>query len=135
MSEKIEKTDTEWKAELTPTQFAVCRQKGTEHAFTGEYHDCKEEGIYTCVCCGAELFSSATKYNSGTGWPSFWEPINSEAVSTEVDVSHGMRRVEALCSKCDAHLGHVFDDGPAPTGQRYCMNSVSLKLTKKTDAR
>jgi len=131
MSEKIEKTDAEWKAQLTPAQFAVCRQKGTERAFTGEYHDCKEAGLYKCVCCGAELFSSSTKYNSGTGWPSFWEPVTPEAVSTEVDVSHGMRRVEALCGKCDAHLGHVFDDGPEPTGLRYCMNSVSLTLEKK----
>ncbi len=131
MSGKIEKTDEEWKAQLTPAQFAVCRQKGTERAFTGEYYDCKEEGIYKCVCCGAELFSSDTKYNSGTGWPSFWEPVSEGAVSTEEDRSYGMRRVEAMCSKCDAHLGHVFDDGPEPTGLRYCMNSVSLKLEKK----
>jgi len=131
MSGKIEKTDEEWKAQLTPAQFAVCRQKGTERAFTGEYYDCKEEGIYKCVCCGAELFSSDTKYNSGTGWPSFWEPVSEGAVSTEEDRSYGMRRVEAMCSKCDSHLGHVFDDGPEPTGLRYCMNSVSLKLEKK----
>ncbi|MBI3304006.1 MAG: peptide-methionine (R)-S-oxide reductase MsrB [Deltaproteobacteria bacterium] len=131
MSNKIVKSDEEWKAQLTPTQFAVCRQKGTERAFTGEYHDCKEEGIYQCVCCGAELFSSTTKYNSGTGWPSFWAPITPESVSTEADHSYGMRRVEVLCSKCNAHLGHAFDDGPAPTGLRYCMNSVALKLAKK----
>jgi peptide-methionine (R)-S-oxide reductase len=133
MSNKIVKSDEEWKTQLTSTQFAVCRQKGTERAFTGEYHDCKEEGIYQCVCCGADLFTSATKYNSGTGWPSFWEPITPDSVNTEIDESYGMRRVEALCSKCDAHLGHVFDDGPAPTGQRYCMNSVALKLVKKPE--
>jgi peptide-methionine (R)-S-oxide reductase len=133
MSNKIVKSEEEWEAQLTPTQFAVCRQKDTERAFTGEYHDCKEEGIYQCVCCGADLFTSATKYNSGTGWPSFWEPITPDNVNTEIDESYGMRRVEALCSKCDAHLGHVFDDGPAPTGQRYCMNSVALKLVKKPE--
>ena len=135
MSNKITKSDEEWKTQLTPTQFAVCRQKGTERAFTGEYYDCKEAGIYQCVCCGADLFTSATKYNSGTGWPSFWEPITPDSVNTEVDQSYGMRRVEALCSKCDAHLGHVFDDGPAPTGQRYCLNSVALKLVKKPEER
>jgi len=135
MSNKITKSDEEWKTQLTPTQFAVCRQKGTERAFTGEYYDCKEAGIYQCVCCGADLFTSATKYNSSTGWPSFWEPITPDSVNTEVDQSYGMRRVEALCSKCDAHLGHVFDDGPAPTGQRYCLNSVALKLVKKPEER
>ena len=135
MSNKIMKSDEEWKTQLTSTQFAVCRQKGTERAFTGEYHDCTEEGIYQCVCCGADLFTSTTKYNSGTGWPSFWEPITPDSVNSEIDESYGMRRVEALCSKCDAHLGHVFDDGPAPTGQRYCMNSVALKLVKKPEER
>jgi peptide-methionine (R)-S-oxide reductase len=133
MSNKITKSDEEWKVQLTPTQFAVCRQKGTERAFTGEYHDCKEKGIYQCVCCGADLFSSDTKYNSGTGWPSFWEPLTPDSVSSETDDNYGMRRVEVVCSKCDAHLGHVFDDGPAPTGQRYCMNSVALKLVKKPE--
>jgi peptide-methionine (R)-S-oxide reductase len=131
MSHKISKSDTEWKAQLTPEQFAVCRQKATERAFTGEYYNSKEKGIYQCVCCGADLFSSETKYNSGTGWPSFWEPISSESVETEMDYSHGMERVEALCGNCGAHLGHVFDDGPEPTGQRYCMNSVALKLMKR----
>ena len=130
MSNKIVKSEEEWKAQLTPAQFAVCRQQGTERAFTGEYYNCKEKGIYQCVCCGADLFSSETKYNSGTGWPSFWEPLTPNSVTTEEDTSYGMRRVEVLCSKCDAHLGHVFDDGPEPTGQRYCMNSVSLKLKK-----
>jgi peptide-methionine (R)-S-oxide reductase len=129
--EKIQKTDDEWRRELTPEQFHVARQKGTEPAFTGKYWDNHEDGTYTCACCGAELFDSATKFESGTGWPSFYAPVDPSKVSTETDTSHGMRRVEALCAQCDAHLGHVFPDGPRPTGQRFCMNSASLGFKKK----
>lgn len=132
MKEKIYKSDEEWKKELTPQQFHVCRQKGTERAFTGEYWNCKEKGIYRCVCCGSELFSSETKFDSGTGWPSFWAPIAPQNVRTEEDNSLFMRRTEVLCSGCDAHLGHVFEDGPPPTHLRYCINSVSLKLDNKS---
>jgi peptide-methionine (R)-S-oxide reductase len=128
---KVTKADEQWREELTPEQFAVCRQRGTEGAFTGKYNGCKDEGMYHCVCCGEELFSSETKYDSGSGWPSFHSPARDGAIRTEVDESHGMRRVEVLCASCDAHLGHLFDDGPAPTGQRFCMNSVALDLKKK----
>jgi peptide-methionine (R)-S-oxide reductase len=129
-AEKIVKTDEEWKKQLTPEQYSVARKKGTERAFTGKYYNSHEKGIYRCACCGNELFSSDTKYESGTGWPSFWAPVAQENVSTETDRAMGMARTEVLCSKCDAHLGHVFPDGPKPTGQRYCMNSASLDFSK-----
>ena len=128
---KVQKTDAEWRDQLDPMQYQVARQSATERPFTGEYYNSKEEGTYHCVCCGADLFSSTTKYDSGCGWPSFWDPLAPENVSTEMDHSHGMERVEVMCSSCGAHLGHVFEDGPQPTGQRYCMNSVALKLEKK----
>ncbi|MGI9485535.1 MAG: peptide-methionine (R)-S-oxide reductase MsrB [Geminicoccaceae bacterium] len=131
MTDKIKKSDAEWKAELTPEQYRVARLKGTERPFSGEYNDSKAEGTYVCVCCGRPLFASDTKFDSGTGWPSFYAPIDEDAVATEADHSLLMSRTEVLCSKCDAHLGHVFPDGPEPTGQRFCMNSASLNLMPK----
>jgi peptide-methionine (R)-S-oxide reductase len=125
---KVRKTDGEWKAQLTPEQYRITRKKGTERAFTGEYWNAKEAGLYRCVCCDAPLFRSETKFDSGTGWPSFAAPVEGGAVREETDTSLSMRRTEALCATCDAHLGHVFPDGPGPTGLRYCMNSASLRL-------
>jgi peptide-methionine (R)-S-oxide reductase len=131
MDEKVIKTDEEWRSQLSPEEFEVTRQKATEPPFTGKYYKNKEEGMYRCVCCGAELFSSDTKYESGSGWPSFYAPVQENRVAEQTDTSHGMRRVEILCSSCDAHLGHVFPDGPRPSGLRYCVNSASLKFEKK----
>ncbi|HIG68521.1 MAG TPA: peptide-methionine (R)-S-oxide reductase [Myxococcales bacterium] len=128
MADKINRSDEDWRKELSKEEFDVCRLKGTEAAFTGEYTDTKTEGTYLCRCCEEELFSSDTKFDSGSGWPSFYKPLKDDNVSEITDVSHGMQRVEVTCGRCDAHLGHVFPDGPNPTGMRYCINSVSLKL-------
>jgi peptide-methionine (R)-S-oxide reductase len=128
VTKKVDRKDAEWRSQLTPEQYAVCRQAATEAPFSGKYNDCKESGTYVCVCCGNPLFASDTKFDSGTGWPSFWQPIADDAIREEADNSLLMRRTEIACASCDAHLGHVFEDGPQPTGLRYCMNSLALEL-------
>jgi len=130
MAEKVKKSDSDWQKELTPEQFHVTREKGTERPFTGEYWNYHEKGVYHCVCCGTELFHSETKFDSGCGWPSFWAPASEKSIEEKPDYSHSMSRVEVLCGNCDAHLGHVFEDGPKPTRLRYCINSASLRFEK-----
>ena len=128
----IQHTEQEWREKLTPEQFKICRKKSTESPFSGKYEQCKKAGIYFCVCCGNNLFDSETKFNSGTGWPSFWDVINQHSINQIVDESFGIKRVEVTCKSCDAHLGHVFEDGPKPTGLRFCINSVALELKEKS---
>lgn len=131
MTDKIQKTDEEWRSQLTPEQYRITRQKGTERAFTGAYYNKKDPGVYLCVACGAELFSSDHKYDSGSGWPSFWQPLDEEMIAEDEDRSHFMVRTEVTCGRCGAHLGHLFDDGPRPTGLRYCINSAALDFVEK----
>jgi peptide-methionine (R)-S-oxide reductase len=133
MTEKLQKTDEEWRRELTPEQYRILREKGTERAFTGAYWDAKQSGVYSCAACGMELFSSDTKYESGSGWPSFYAPVSEDRVETEEDRTLGMRRTEVMCARCESHLGHVFPDGPRPTGMRFCINSASLRLEPRND--
>lgn len=133
MSDQLDKSDEEWREELTPEKYHICREKGTEPPFSGRYLENKEPGIYRCGCCGAELFDASTKFNSGTGWPSFWDAMDPGKVKLKEDHSHGMSRIEVTCANCGAHLGHVFPDGPPPTGQRYCINSIALDFEKKKE--